>query len=229
MITTFFTAIHFQRFLVAVWAALGKIARWLVGDLWRLACAAALVLAAVQTLRIGGLILRPELGPIRWTLIDMQGWKPRALAAEQALADLKAQIKAAQPKAAAAQAAVNHEPAARSAAIAKASYHDAQGYYEKVRAAAAVYAAAHRVAGLRASAGTAHGGASHADLPGADHAAKVDDGPGGSAGMVAVSKPDFDKLTNAAGRLAKVHQDAQSLIAAGAAVADTSEPDSAAP
>ncbi|WP_343609380.1 hypothetical protein [Novosphingobium sp.] len=201
-----------------------KAAKWLFSDLWRLAFTAVLMVAAVQTIRIGGLILRPELGPIRWTLIDLQGWQPRALAAEKALADLQAQIKAAQPKAAAAQAAVNHQPAARSAAIAKASDHDAQPYYEKVRAARDAYAAAHPAGGVLRASEAAGGRPGHADLPGTDRAASIHDGPGGPADMVAVSKLDFDKLTNAAGRLAKVHQDAQALIDAGVAVSDTGQP-----
>jgi hypothetical protein len=222
MIAGIWAAIRAWGFWAVVQEALGKFWRWLGGDLWRLAFVGALMVAAVQTLRIGGLMLRPEIGPIHWTLLDLPGWKPRALAAEKALADLQAQIKAAQPKAAEKQAAVNHEPAARSAAIAKASDHDAQGYYEKGRAAGAAYAAAHS---LRAScAAAAGGGTNGTGLPGANRTGGQHDGPGQAADMVALSRSDYDTLTGNSLRLAKVHQDAQALIDAGVAVPDSSSP-----
>ena len=62
-----------------------------------------------------------------------------------------------------------------------------------------------------------------ADLPGADHAATLDDGPGGAPDMVAVSAADLAILTDNSTRLAKVQADAAALIAAGVAVATPPE------
>jgi hypothetical protein len=168
----------------------------------RAACFALAIAVGVQEARIDGLLF-------------IKGWKPRALTAEKALAE----VKAAQPKAAAAQAAVNHQPAVNSAAIAKVSDNDAQAYYAKGRAAGAAYAAAHPAGGVCATADQRVPGG--ADLSGADHAAPVDDRSGDAAGMVAVTRAVFDQLTANSTRLAKVHQDAESLIASGVAVAET--------
>lgn len=194
------------------WTGLGTCLARIVAavstNLWRAGCAVAVACAAVQQVRIEGLVLRPHVGSWSVTLIDRPGWRPRALAAEQALA----QVEADQPKAAAAQIAVNHQPAALSAAIAKASDDDAKTYYAAGRAAGAAYAAAH---GLRAA--CADGGTGDADLPGADRAAPLDDRSGSDALDVTVSRADYDRFVVNSLRLAKVHQDAESLIAAGVA------------
>lgn len=110
------------------------------------------------------------------------------------------------------QIAVNHAPAAKSRAIAEQSNVDAKNYYEAGHRAGAVYADAHRVPRPAACP------VRNPDLPGADRAAGIDDGAGAVAGMVAVSPADFDLLTANSLRLAKVHQDADALIAAGVAI-----------
>lgn len=154
---------------------------------------------------------------LAWLLVDRANLRADLATAR---ADL-AKVKDAQPAARDAQAAVNHQPAAVSATIAEISDAQASAYYERGRAAGAAYAAAHRV---RASCPTGQPG--HADLPGADHAATVDDRSGDTAEMVAIPQADYDNLTGNSLRLAKVHQDAQTLIDKGAAVA---MPDAPAP
>lgn len=115
-------------------------------------------------------------------------------------------------KAAKDQAAVNHRPAAASAAIAEKSNADQSLYQAGLRAGAA-YALAHQLRPQNSC------GPGHTDLPGADHIAPVDDGQDRGFGdvMVAVSRDDFDRCTRAITRIAKVHNDAQALIAAGVA------------
>jgi len=126
-----------------------------------------------------------------------------------------AAMESAQKTAAHDQGTVNHFPVLQSKAIAEKSDADAASYYEAGRRAGAAYAAAHpaaeRVRCPAAAAGPA-------DLPGANRPAPVDDRPGDTADMVAVSRADFDLLTHNSLRLAKVPQDANTLIEAGAAV-----------
>ncbi|WP_179505662.1 MULTISPECIES: hypothetical protein [unclassified Sphingomonas] len=152
-----------------------------------------------------------------WLLVDRANLRADLVTAR---ADL-AKVKAAQPAARAAQAAVNHQPAAVSATIAEISDAQASAYYQRGRAAGAAYAAAHR---MPASCAARQPG--HADLPGADRAAPLDDRSGDPAEMVAVPRADYDALTGYGLRIAKVYQDAHALIDAGAAVA---MPDAPAP
>jgi hypothetical protein len=126
------------------------------------------------------------------------------------LASTIASIRPAQAQATKDQAAVNHQPAAISAAIAEHSDVQAPAYYRSVSDAADL----HRV---RANAAC---GASPAGVPGADHSAAIDDRPAGAADLVSRPKADDDLLVAAAGRAAKMHADAQALIAAGVAVAE---------
>ncbi len=119
------------------------------------------------------------------------------------------------------QAAVNHAPAAISQAIAKESRADEKAIYEAGRAAGAAYADSHRVRPPAVCA------ASPAGVPGTDRPDPQHDGPGDAADMVAISTANFDTCTVNSQRLAKVRADAQALIAAGVAVADTSEPQEA--
>ncbi len=156
-----------------------------------------------QTVRIDGLNL--------W-LIKVDGLRKER---DDAIAALAA-VKKAQPEAAQAQAAVNHAPAAAAAQIAEKSNVDAQAYYERGRAAGAAYAAAHRVQPPCPA-----GQPSAASVPGTDHAPAIDDRSGDAAEMVAIPRADYDTLTGYGLRLAKVYQDAQALIDAGAAVAST--------
>lgn len=109
------------------------------------------------------------------------------------------------------QAEVNRFPVLKSKAIAERSEADATLYYAEGRRAGLAYADAHRVRGPVCPSGPA-------DMPGTDHPAPLDDGTGDAADMVAVSRPDFELLVGNSLRLAKVHQDAQSLIEAGVAV-----------
>lgn len=152
-----------------------------------------------------------------WLLIDRANLRADLVTARAELA----KAKDAQPAARSAQVAANHQPAAVSAAIAEISDAQASAYYERGRAAGAAYAAAHRV-----PASCPADQPRHADLPGTDRPAPLDDRPGDAAGMVALPRADYDSLTGTALRLAQVYQDAQALIAAGAAVA---MPDAAKP
>lgn len=155
---------------------------------------------AVQTVRIDGIHI--------W-IVQIDGLKDKLATAESAMA----QVKAAQAKAAEAQAAVNHAPAVISAQIAETSNADAEDYYARGRAAGLAYAAAHRVReACVASSGVG------SDLSGADHPAPVDDRSGAASQLVAVTAADFGICTDNSSRLAKVRQDAQSLIDAGVAI-----------
>ena len=142
------------------------------------------------------------------TTIDRNQWRAAARAGDVALA----KVKAAQPIAEAAQRDVNHAPAAKSQTIAEKSNDDAKDYYAEGRRAGLAYADAHRVRT------DARCPPRNPDLPGGNHVAPLDDGPGNAPGMVAVAQADFDTLTGNSTRLAKVHQDAQALIDAGVAV-----------
>lgn len=124
-------------------------------------------------------------------------------------AALVASVKASAVKAALDQQAANHAPAAASQAIAEKSDEQAPAYYAAARAAAD----AHRVRADSPRCTVA------ANLPGADHAAPVNDGPAASPDMVSRPKTDDDLLVAAAGRAAQMHADAEALIAAGVAKA----------
>lgn len=147
--------------------------------------------------------------------IDRNQWRAAARAGDVALA----KVKAAQPIAEAAQIAANHAPAAKSQTIAEKSNDDAKDYYEAGRRAGAAYADAHRLPAAKAACAPGR-----AYLPGTDHVAALDDGPGSAPVMVAVARTDFDTLTGNSLRLAKVHQDAEALIAAGVAVPSAPAP-----
>lgn len=123
-----------------------------------------------------------------------------------------AAVHAAQKQATVDQVAVNHAPAVISQAIAEKSDVDSKVYYDEGRRAGVAYADAHRVP--RACT------AGPAGVPGTDSPAPLDDGPGIAPDMVAVTRADFDTLTGNSLRLAKVQQDAQSLIAEGVAVSE---------
>jgi hypothetical protein len=119
-----------------------------------------------------------------------------------------AQIEAAQKGAASAQVAANHVPAAKSQAIAEKSNAEAPAYYDGVRRAAADHA-------IRVPSGNS---ISRPDLPGTDSAEQGIHGPAGSPDLVCRPGPDDSQLVTAAGRAAKMHQEALDLIAAGVAV-----------
>jgi hypothetical protein len=152
-----------------------------------------------------------------WLLVDRANLRADLATARAELA----KVKDAQPTARAAQAAANHQPVLISATLAGISNAEAQTYYERGRAAGAAYAAAN---GVPASCPAGQPG--HPDLPGADRPALLDDQSGDAAEMVALSRTDYDTLTGNSTRLAKVRQDVQTLIDAGAAVA---MPDAPAP
>lgn len=131
--------------------------------------------------------------------------------------NLETDTRTASKQAATDQAAVNHRPAAASAAIAERTDHEADDYLSRAMAAARAYADAHRVQPAPAR------GPGHADLPGADLPASRDDGQGDAAKLdaadiIGISRADFDICTINSGRIAKVRDAAQALIAAGVAV-----------
>ncbi len=183
-------------------AQLGRLALAAGGkakDSWRWATATpAHLLAALLALSVG-------LNLYQWHLLD--GRKTTIAA-----------VKTGRKAATAAQIEVNHAPAAKSAIIAGKSNEDAKDYYAEGRRAGLAYAAAHRVPGPAPCPVRDPG------LPGSDHAPAIDDGSGVTPGMVAVSQADFDLLTGNSTRLAKVHQDAEALIADGIAVESVVEP-----
>lgn len=139
-------------------------------------------------------------------------WEYRSAAKwERSYNDLVAATQSASQQAAKDQAAVNHHPAAISAAIAEQSNAQAPAYYSHALDVADL----HRVRPAPASS------ARRADLPGADHAAPVDDRPAAPADLVCRPKADDDLLVGAAARAAQMQADAKTLIASGAARAST--------
>ena len=125
-------------------------------------------------------------------------------------------MKAAQAGATKAQADANHKPAADSQAIARQSDAQAPDYYADAASAAAAHVVRVRAAPCPIS---------PAGVPGPDPVAPIDDRSGGPTAVVPDApvcrpKADDDKFIAAASRLAKVHQDAEALIAAGVAVPD---------
>lgn len=130
-----------------------------------------------------------------------------------------ARIALATAKATTDQIAANHAPAVTSRQIAETSRVQSETYYEEGRRAGLAYAAAHRVRPEAIGCPVSTPG-----VPGTDRVAAVDDGPGDAPGMVAVAQADFDLLVSNSTRLAKVHQDADALIASGVAVALSKEP-----
>lgn len=172
-----------------IWLA--TIAKWLLGRLsalWRVILAHPWQFAVVALLALSWVL---------WARGDR--YRDRLLA-----------VQSAQKTATAAQIAVNHEPARKSEEIARKSDAEAPAYYEEGRRAGLAYAAAHRVRNACPVSGP--------DLPGADRPAEEHDGGGDTPGMVALSKGDFDILTDNSTRLAKVQADALALIEAGVAV-----------
>lgn len=120
-------------------------------------------------------------------------------------------VKTGRKEATAAQVKVNQVPAIKSRAIAEKSDVDAKDYYAEGRRAGLAYANANRVRGTASCPQRA------TDLPRTDRSPEVNDGPSAAPGMVAVSAEDFAILTDNNTRLAKVHQDAEELIAQGVA------------
>jgi hypothetical protein len=171
------------------------------------------VALTVQSIRLEGLHITPKDGPFHFTLLDVEGWRPRAMAAETAL---KA-VKEAQPKAEAAQAAVNQQPAIVTAAIAKEADAQTPDYLRRVATAAAAHAVP--VGGL-CGAKAADGSASQADLPGTSRPAQGDDDTAGSPDMVSVARADWEKLNREAALRAQLYAVGQGWIAEGVAVAD---------
>lgn len=131
-------------------------------------------------------------------------WQHRAIGQRDAV--IATLIKAGD-EAKAAQVAVNRAPAIAAKTIAEKSNAEAPAYYRRVADAANAN---------RVRAASCPGGA--ANLPGADHAAPVNDGPAATPEMVSRSREDDDLIVAAAARAAKMHQDAAALIEAGVAV-----------
>ncbi|WJS97838.1 hypothetical protein [Novosphingobium humi] len=172
--------------------------------------AALAVALGVQTLRLSGLTIAPKVGAFHLTLIDLKGWRGRALDAEAALAA----VKAAQPKAQAAQAAVNHQPAAITADIARQADAQTPDYLRRVADAAAGRALP--VGGL-CGPKAPDGGPGGPGLPGTDHLAGGDDGKAGSPDMVSVARSDWEKLTREAALRVQLYQVGQEWIKEGVA------------
>lgn len=181
---------------------------------------AVLALAfGVQSVRLHGLIIAPKVGPFEFTLLHVEGWRPRALAAESTLA----QVKEDQRKAQAAQIAVNHQPAITTATIARQADAQTPEYQRRVAALASAHAVpAGRLCGTSAD----QGGPGQADLPGTDHPAQGDDGKAGSPDMVSVARTDWEKLNREAALRVQLYQIVQEWIAQGVAKASGDGPPS---
>lgn len=166
--------------------------------------AALLALCLFLLVQIHGL-------PLVGGLLGLEGWKPRALTAEQTIKD----IRKAQDEAAELQAAINAEPVRRSETIARISDATATPYFDLVRRAGAdrVQPAPRCAPGL-------------ADLPRADRAAVGDVEDAGASGVVpapagdfvTVARSEWEQVVTAAGQGAMCARAGQALIAAGAAV-----------
>lgn len=185
----------------AIWEAVKLWQGWKrLGSIWGwITASPARIWAAIAIL---------ALGYAAWQFRRADEWADK-------FRQLEADTKTSSKQAATAQAAVNHRPAAVSADIAKRTDHEADDYISSAMAAARAYADAHRLRPASAS------GAGHADLSGADRPAPRNDGPGDTAGLdaTAISKADFETCTINSGRLAKVRDAAQELIATGVAKA----------
>jgi len=171
----------------------------------------------VQTIRLNGLTVAPKAGAFHFTLLDLQGWRPRALAAE---ADL-AKVKDAQRDAQVAQIATNHQPAITTASIARQADAQTPDYLRR----AAAFAAAHALpAGGLCRASADKGSTGHADLSGTDHPAQGDDGKAGSPDMVSVARTDWEKLNREAALRVQLYQVGQEWVADGVAKASADDP-----
>jgi hypothetical protein len=174
-----------------------KVVGWLFGDGWRVACIGAVLAVGVQHFLIDGLYLRPHIGPVGVTLIDLPGLRPQLATANATIAARDRQISdmlAAEKTARDAQIAANHQPAADSRAIAEqANVQDKQNR-PAILSAAAAYAAAHRVPEcLRNAAAAQAGGVGiPAGVPGTDQPASGGGGANLSPGMVAITQAEFD-------------------------------------
>lgn len=125
-----------------------------------------------------------------------------------------AAIRAAQKLAAEAQAEVNAQPAIISRSIAEKSNNEAPAYYDRVRT----------IARTRIVQGPC--AAIDPDLSRTDRPAEEHDGSDQAAGMVSVTRDDWERIVAAAARAAQMHADAQALIDSGVATAsDLPQPD----
>ncbi|WP_068083143.1 hypothetical protein [Novosphingobium rosa] len=185
----------------------------------------ALMALGIQQLRITGVKLEPKLGPVHFVLIDMPGWRQRALDAEKE----RDALKTAGQQARAAQIAQNRKPAVISRQIAEKIDAQAPAYAARVDAAVAAYARAHPVpVCLRVSA--AQGGV--ASGPGAGGAAGVAQGGSGqdvSPGMVAISVASLHGFADNTRDLDILRAYFAWLIAKGLGVVGTSQADDPAP
>lgn len=174
---------------------------WLLANIWRAAALALLALCLFLLAQIHGL-------PLLGGLLGLEGWKPRALTAEQTIRD----IRKAQAEAEELQAAINAEPVRKSETIARISDATAKPYLDLVRRAGAdrVRAQAPRCA------------SSARDLPGTDRAAMGDVEDAGAAGVVpdsvTVARTDWEQVLAAAGQAAMCARAGQALIESGVAV-----------
>lgn len=170
----------------------------------------------VQTIRLEGLTIAPKAGAFHFTLLDIPGWRPRALDAEAALAKVADASKAAQS----AQATTNHQPAITTATIARQADAQTPDYLRRVAALSAAHAGD---AGRLCGPSDNQGGAGRADLPGTDHPAQGDDGKAGSAEMVSVPRSDWERITREAALRAELYQVGQEWIAQGVAKVSADE------
>lgn len=131
----------------------------------------------------------------------------RLLAVHAEFDTFRAQVKATAKQAETDQRAANHVPAILSEVIAKRSNDEAPAYYERVRAAAERV----RIDSSRCP--------SPAGVPGTAGPAEVVHGPAEPTRVV--PEAEFQQLTDAAARASQMHADAQAMIAAGIAVAET--------
>lgn len=179
----------------------------LLGPVWQIIKAPRVLAGIAGLLLVAGL------------LIAVSHYRSRVHELEALRKADAARIALATAKATADQIAANHAPAATSRQIAETSRVQSETYYEEGRRAGLAYAAAHRVRPEAIGCPVSVPG-----VPGTDRVAAVDDRPGETPGLVAVTQADFDLLVSNSIRLAQVHQDADALIASGVAVPLSKEP-----
>jgi len=142
---------------------------------------------------------------LAFALLAAWHFHSRLLAVHAEFDTFVAQTERASKEVTARQIAAVRLPAILSKAIAEKSNAQAPSYYADVRAAAERM----RKDSPRCP--------RVADLPRADHAAPVDDGPGVGTKLVSITVDEYQHYTDNTARLAKVRQDALALISSGAA------------
>jgi hypothetical protein len=193
-------------FWPVLWDCAAKLSRWLIADLWRCTTLACLLVAGVQTARLDGLHIKPGIGPLSITLVDITGWRPRAEKAEARVSELLSASRTAAALAEAQRLSIENQ----SAINARKADHEPPQNIATHRADADRYADARRLRQVdcdlaRPTAATGPTGI-----------AQDCDGP--SPDAVVIPRADFDQLRDNTLRLERVRQWAEEEVEAGRAI-----------